>query len=291
MKTLTIGFYQGKPIKKLVYEANELEHIQPYVTKDVFFGNPLSNIALGCIPGHLQGAQKKDYDELSYLSNYCAVAGFWSTTNGGKYVFANILANPNINKLVLYCSKRDNTHFLLDACINFWKYGVGPKGIIPHAKAMNPKFEGISPLELERVRNQVDLVVLRNVTSLEQVEAVVKACYQEPEHAVKKEQLEKTINLPLELYPEQPLFDGGIRYDKPYYVDKDYIFESDLYHFETPAHFLEHFPKAIFSQGVMQAFSSTDLSGQLPPCVASQPGSWHTFIKSFVGAFSPTAVY
>ncbi|MEM4755922.1 MAG: hypothetical protein QW594_02205, partial [Candidatus Woesearchaeota archaeon] len=44
-------------------------------------------------------------------------------------------------------------------------------------------------------------------------------------------------------------------------------------------------------QGVMQAFSSTDLSGQLPPCVASQPGSWHTFIKSFVGAFSPTAVY
>ncbi len=249
MKTFTFGTHGGKALRKIRYAPEDIPLTQPFTSPDVSFGSPLSNIALGCIPSHLEGVTPEDREQLQRLSDRCAVAGFWSTTNGAKYVFANILANPNINKLVLYCGKRDNTHLLMDACIQFWKEGVDEHGIIRGAKAMNPKFEGLSILELERLRGQADLVVLRNVKDISDVGKTLEACYQEPENAVPAGALD--VSCTVAVYPDRPLCDEGIRVEAPYHVDKDYVFERDIYHFDAFPSFIEHFPKIVFYQGTM----------------------------------------
>lgn len=225
MKIITIGkdVFLNKDIIKLQYDSAELPKVQLFNQSDVIAGNPMSNVAV-CIV-YTWKADKPPAEILAFMnrvSAYSALAGFWRTTNGGRYAFANILANPNINKLVvLVFGADDNGHLLVDSLVSLWKNGVGKDGIIKGSRAPNPKFEQV-PLEAaEIVRRQADLVVARGIGSnFEEAEELVKAMIQESEHAVSPRDFSK---MEVELYTnflvEKKFYDDGARFRKPYQID------------------------------------------------------------------------
>ena len=232
MKTIKIGYdpHISKDIKKLVFEKAPDKTI--FSSQDVLFGNHNSNIAICFVYNWKSDKPPKEIHDLFVkLSNYAVVTGYWRTTNGGKYAFANILSNPNINKLVvLVFGSRDNGHLLVDALVNLWKNGVDKDGIIAGCRAPNPKFEGISNRALARLTAQADLVVLRGITDLSLPEQVVKAQIQEPENAVPAaafKGLEFYSNLKLCSDPAfcSPhssaglMYDGGCRFEEPMIID------------------------------------------------------------------------
>jgi len=137
--------------------------------------------------------------------------------NGGKYAFANILSNPNINKLVVLVFEHDdNGHLLVDSLRQLWKEGVDKDGIIKNCNAPNPKFEGINNEALKILTRQADLIILKNIKDLSLPEKIIKANIQEPENAVKiDDNIEFYSN-----YSEKRLFyDCGARFEEPYKVD------------------------------------------------------------------------
>jgi thymidylate synthase len=150
------------------------------------------------------------------------LTGFWRTTNGGKYVFANILANPNINKLlVLAFNNNDNGHLLVNALENLWMHGVNERGIIHNCKAPNPKFEQVSPHALDKLTKQVDLLIMRSIVNEEEyteIEKIIHALIQEPEHAVDITEFKK-LEFISKIIKNNKLYDDGARYEEPEYID------------------------------------------------------------------------
>ncbi|HII71557.1 TPA: hypothetical protein HA265_02270, partial [Candidatus Woesearchaeota archaeon] len=236
MKTITIGTdsLTKKEMKKLVYESEDLPKVQLFNSTDVIAGNPGSNIAIGFVYTWKSDSPPQDVLNIfQRLSNYSALTGLWRTTNGGRYALSNIAANPNINKLVLLVfGQKDNGHSLVDACENFWKYGTDQNGIIRNCKAANPKFEQIPPAALERIRQQADLIIIRDILSTDNLEPVIKALIQEPENAVP---VDKFSSLDITYHSNhlqgRLLYDDGARFDSPFVVDlsagaKNVKFES-----------------------------------------------------------------
>lgn len=194
--------------------------LQLFNSNDVIQGNPMSNVAIGFVY-----VWKTDFppdyvkEFMQRISNYAAITGLWRTTNGGKYAFANILANPNINKLVLIVNDlEDNGHFLVDAVRCLWKDGVDGRGIVKKTKAANPRFEQIPLTAFDHLKKQVDLVIVKNVHAgdLNKVEELIKACYQEPENARSVEE----FGLDAEFYSQGNLrlYDDGAR-ESPLNID------------------------------------------------------------------------
>jgi thymidylate synthase (methanogen type) len=231
MKAVVIGKdpYLDKNILKINYESDELPKIQLFNSEDVIVGNPSSNVAVAFVY-----TWKTDYppEEISSffqrVSNYAALTGLWRTTNGARYAFANILANPNINKLVLLVfSQDDNGHLLADSLRNLWEHGYNKDGVIINSKAPNPKFEQV-PLEaLDRIKRQVDLIILKKIGDTKEAERIIKACIQEPENAVDIDNIEFYSAL----VKNSRLYDDGARFEKPYIIDllttaKNVKFES-----------------------------------------------------------------
>jgi len=229
MKIINIGYdkLMDKKIYKLKFDAKEIPKMQLFNSEDVIVGNPNSNIAIGFI---YTWKEDKAPDEIrnffNRVSNYAYITGFWKTTNGARYVFSNILANPNVNKLLLFVFDcKDNGHLLVDALINFWKNGVDDNGIIIGSKAPNPRFEQVPPDAIKRIRKQSDLVVLRNIRDLSDAEKVVKMLFQEPENAFNiPDDVEfysnyidkKVINRSMKI---GKLYDDGARFKEPYVLD------------------------------------------------------------------------
>ena len=198
--------------------------MQLFDPNDVLSGNPQSNIAIAFIYSWNKDKPPKEIEQFfTRVSNYAALTGYWRTTNGARYVLSNILANPNINKLVcIVFGAVDNGHLLVDALRNFYKNGVDKNGVIIGSKAPNPKFEQVPAEALKRFKKQADLVIMKNVDidMLDAIEEVIKACYQESENAM------DTANIPqdfFEMYSvlgsKNLLYDDGARFDKPYVVD------------------------------------------------------------------------
>lgn len=231
MKSVIIGkdTYLNKDIKKINYESEDLPKIQLFNSEDVIVGNPSSNIAIGFVYTWKTDYPPKEINSfIQRISNYAALTGLWRTTNGARYAFANILANPNINKLILLVfGQDDNGHLLVDSLRNLWQYGYNKDGIIINSKSPNPKFEQV-PLEaLERIRQQADLLILKKIDDSKKAEQVIKACIQEPENAVDI----KNIEFHSTLIKNNKLYDGGARFEKPYIIDllttaKNVKFES-----------------------------------------------------------------
>ena len=115
--------FLNKDIKKIHYFPDELPSVQLFSSADVIMGNPSSNLAIGIIYTWKEDRPPEDIQKfVEKISNYASMTGYWRTTNGARYVFANILANPNINKLVLLVfSHKDNGHLLVDALRCFWE--------------------------------------------------------------------------------------------------------------------------------------------------------------------------
>ena len=120
MKKIKIGY--DEHLKKDVYKIifDKVPDKRLFNSSDVIFGNPSSNVAIAFVYTWKEDKAPAEINNLFIkLSNYAAVIGYWRTTNGGKYVFANILSNPNINKLVvLVFEKEDNGHLLVNALRN-----------------------------------------------------------------------------------------------------------------------------------------------------------------------------
>ena len=217
MKIETIDYdnIQKKDVVKLIYNKKDLPKLQLFSSNDVIIGNPLSNIAVIFIYSWENPIPSKDVSSFfQKVSNYAAITGYWRTTNGGKYAFANLLSNPNINKLVAVCFDKDNSHYLLDSLRCLWKYGIDKKGMIKKSKASNPKFEQVPNEALDRATKQMDLVILKKVDK-NKVENTIRACYQEPKNAV-------TIPKYAEFYSKlkiNKLYDDGARFTKPYTLD------------------------------------------------------------------------
>jgi len=224
MKKIKIGFdnIQKKDVYKILYNPDETPAMQLFNTEDVIKGNPSSNIAIGFVYTWKDDSPPQDVREFfQRISNYAFITGLWKTTNGARYVFANILANPNVNKLVLLVfDQKDNGHLLSDALVNFWKNGCDDDGTIIDSKAPNPKFEQVSEDALDRIKKQMDLVVIRDIDTkkadaTKKVEATIKALFQEPDSAC-------GVPKGVEFYSDiglKKLYDDGARFDEPYVLD------------------------------------------------------------------------
>jgi thymidylate synthase len=221
--------FLDKDIVKVNFESEDFPKVQLFNCEDVVAGNPSSNVAVGFVY-----TWKTDYppeeirDFFQRISNIAALTGLWRTTNGARYAFANILANPNINKLVLFVfGAEDNGHLLVDSLRNLWLYGYNNEGIIINSKAPNPKFEQVPFDALDRIRQQADLVILKNLTDLKKAEQTVIACIQEPENAVDINNFEFYSKI----IKNKKLYDDGARFNIPYELNlsssaKNIKFES-----------------------------------------------------------------
>jgi len=223
MHTVKIGYDKilGKDIVKLKYNNNELPKVQLFNSSDVIVGNPSSNIAIAFVYTWKTDSAPKEIKELLVkLSNYSALTGFWRTTNGAKYVFSNLLANPNINKLVVLCfGAEDNGHLVIDSLTNFWQNGVNEEGIIKNSKSPNPRFEQVNLEALERLKKQVDLVVCNNIIEkdYEKIEELLKALIQEPENAVDSDKFDAKFYS--NVIKNNKFYDDGARFQEPYMID------------------------------------------------------------------------
>jgi len=217
MEIEKIGFdeLQNKDIFKLKFEASELPSAQLFNTVDVLIGNPSSNITVAFIYSWASDRPPEEIRRLfQRLSTYAYMTGLWKTTNGARYVFANILANPNVNKLVVFTfGVRDNGHLLVDAIRSYWKKGTDKKGTIIDCKAPNPRFEQVPEEVGERIRQQVDLVIV-NIKDLERAEEIVKQLYQEPDNAILPYEDIEFIS-----QSQEYLYDDGARFAEPYKLD------------------------------------------------------------------------
>ncbi len=223
MKTINIGKdpHLKKDIKKIQFESKDFPKVQLFNSSDVIAGNPSSNIAVCFIYTWNSDFPPEDIQRLAQkLANYSALTGFWRTTNGGKYALTNILANPNINKLlVLVFNQEDNGHLLVDAIKNLWKNGINEEGIIINSDSPNPKFEQVPEEAIERIRKQVDLAILQNIDKeFDKVEELVKALYQEPKNAVSVSKFQG-LQFISNILEKDILYDDGARFDNPYYLD------------------------------------------------------------------------
>jgi tetrahydromethanopterin S-methyltransferase subunit A len=230
MKSIIIGHdkYLSKDIKKIIFEKIPDKKI--FSSEDVLFGNPSSNVAIVFVYNWKSDKPPKDIQDLFIkLSNYSAIVGYWRTTNGGKYAFANILANPNINKILVFVfEKEDNGHLLVDSLRKLWTNGVDNEGKIIGCSSPNPKFEGISNENLKRVTKQADLVILKNIKDLNVCEKLVLAQIQEPQNAVPIDNF-KDIEF-YSNYSKQSLFyDCGSRFDEPAIIDFSSAVETIRY--------------------------------------------------------------
>jgi len=231
-----IGYdiFLQKEIIKINYEPSELPRTQLFNKSDVIVGNPSSNIAVCFVYTWESDSPPQEVMEAFIKSsNYAALTGYWRTTNGGRYAFSNILANPNINKiLVVVYGRDDNGHLLVDALVNLWKNGVDDKGIIINSKAPNPKFEQIPKEALERLRKQADLLILRNVNDSSAIDAALKAMIQEPENAVDISSAAGMQNAEFvsNIVKNSKIYDGGARFESPYFIDLAKTAKKPVFH-------------------------------------------------------------
>ncbi len=213
--------YLKKEIHKVLFD--DRPKVQYFNQSDVYLGHPSSNIAVAFIytwkddhpPEHVKKFMEK-------LSNYAYISGFWRTTNGARYVFSNILANPNVNKLFVFVfDYKDNGHALVNALKNFWKNGIRNDGTIKGSIAQNPKFEQIPHDALQRIRKQCDLVVVDKIDKKEfgKIEYMVKNSINEPKNPVNLEECELSPVFISNVVDKKILYDDGARFKEPYHID------------------------------------------------------------------------
>lgn len=210
--------YLNKDVCKIKFDSNEIPCMQLFNSDDVIVGNPSSNLAIGFIYSWKKDKPPKEIRKFfQKISNYSFITGLWKTTNGARYVFANILSNPNVNKLILFVfDQKDNGHLLVEALTKFWTNGINNKGIIIDSHAPNPKFEQVSFEALDRIKKQCDLIVYNNITDLKKAEKLILSCIQEPENAI---EVPKDVNFYSTIIKNNKLYDDGIRFNKPYMMD------------------------------------------------------------------------
>ena len=105
-----------------------------------------------------------------------AISGTMKTENIGiEKVIANIISNPCIRYLII-CGAEVHGHLAGDAFLAIHKSGIDEKNRIVGASGAIPFISNLSSKEVERFREQVEIIDLVNVEDLGQIKQAIDAC-------------------------------------------------------------------------------------------------------------------
>lgn len=105
-----------------------------------------------------------------------AISGTMKTENIGiEKVIANIISNPCIRYLII-CGAEVHGHLAGDAFLAIHKSGIDEKNRIVGASGAIPFISNLSSKEVERFREQVEIVDLVNVEDLGPIKQAIDAC-------------------------------------------------------------------------------------------------------------------
>lgn len=102
-----------------------------------------------------------------------AIVGTCKTENlGVEKIVANVISNPNI-RYVIVCGAESRGHLPGDAIICMHRNGIDGSGRIIGAAGAIPFIQNLQPEAVERFRRQVDVVDMRGVEDIAEIERVV----------------------------------------------------------------------------------------------------------------------
>ena len=114
--------------------------------------------------------------DVSGVIDKIAISGTMKTENIGiEKVIANIISNPNIRHLII-CGAEVHGHLAGDAFLAIHKSGIDEKNRIVGASGAIPFISNLSSKEVERFREQVEIIDLVNVEDLGQIKQAIDAC-------------------------------------------------------------------------------------------------------------------
>ncbi|MBZ9572207.1 tetrahydromethanopterin S-methyltransferase subunit A [Patescibacteria group bacterium] len=105
-----------------------------------------------------------------------AICGKCVTENIGiEKIIQNIISNPNIRFLIL-CGKVSKGHFVDQAIISLKKNGIDKEKRIIGAKGNTPFLKGIDEGQIERFRQQIEIIDLSGEENPKKIMRVVENC-------------------------------------------------------------------------------------------------------------------
>ena len=114
--------------------------------------------------------------DVSGVIDKIAIAGTMKTENIGiEKVIANIISNPCIRYLII-CGAEVHGHLAGDAFLAIHKSGIDEKNRIVGASGAIPFISNLSSKEVERFREQVEIIDLVNVEDMGQIKQEIDAC-------------------------------------------------------------------------------------------------------------------
>ncbi|PXF57445.1 MAG: tetrahydromethanopterin S-methyltransferase subunit A [Candidatus Methanogaster sp.] len=114
--------------------------------------------------------------DVTGVINKIAIAGTMKTENIGiEKVIANIISNPCIRYLII-CGAEVHGHLAGDAFLAIHKSGIDEKNRIVGASGAIPFISNLSSKEVERFREQVEIIDLVNVEDMGQIKQAIDAC-------------------------------------------------------------------------------------------------------------------
>lgn len=114
--------------------------------------------------------------DVSGVIDRIAISGTMKTENIGiEKVIANIISNPNIRYLII-CGAEVHGHLAGDAFLAIHRSGIDEKNRIIGASGAIPFISNLSSKEVDRFREQVEIIDLVNVEDMEQIKQAIDAC-------------------------------------------------------------------------------------------------------------------
>ena len=114
--------------------------------------------------------------DVSGVIDRIAISGTMKTENIGiEKVIANIISNPNIRYLII-CGAEVHGHLAGDALLAIHRSGIDEKNRIIGASGAIPFISNLSSKEVDRFREQVEIIDLVNVEDMEQIKQAIDAC-------------------------------------------------------------------------------------------------------------------
>lgn len=102
-----------------------------------------------------------------------AIVGTCKTENlGVEKIVANLISNPNIRYLIV-CGAESRGHLPGDAIISLHRNGIDGNGRIIGAAGAIPFIQNLQREAVERFRRQIDVVDMRGVEDVAEIERVV----------------------------------------------------------------------------------------------------------------------
>ena len=114
--------------------------------------------------------------DVTGVTDKIAIAGTMKTENIGiEKVIANIISNPCIRYLII-CGAEVHGHLAGDAFLAIHKSGIDEKNRIVGASGAIPFISNLSSKEVDRFREQIEIIDLVNVEDMGQIKQAIDAC-------------------------------------------------------------------------------------------------------------------